>query len=491
VCAFDAQSQAACGQTLEQNTENNVDVNQTETFTALFATQGLVDVFNARFAGARSKGIDRLSGFQFAQRSVITLTVTSLKCNSGSFRFTPYLEVLKLKGRNKAPRMIGIPTVRDRIILHQLNAFLKAVFPDCIPANIANGYVRQIASDIPKHRADDTFVYGGDIKNFYDAIPRTRLIAVLEKRINEPRAIDLIRRAIATPTVTKNSSRSSRSNSSPCDRGVPQGLAISNILASIYLHSVDIDMRRAFNVSYFRYVDDILMYGGQAEVERAKSSLKSRLQRRGLSLHSTGSGKAHFAKLGEPFAYLGYVFDLPMITVRPSTVERLLQSLSAQFSGFSHNKARRLEKHQHLDLNRLKEIFLLELNDRISGAISDRRRYGWIAYFSQINDMTLLHKLDNAVANMFCRLPEFDRRPPSDLKRFVRAFFEIKNRPGGGYIRNYDVHETPAQMLQFLQERGRIAPMDGALTNEQIQHRYRSYVARQLAEMHADEAVVY
>ncbi|WP_258167834.1 reverse transcriptase/maturase family protein [Burkholderia multivorans] len=468
-----------------------MDVNQPEIFSALFSAAALSDVFNARFSSARSKGIDRLSGFQFAQRSATTLAVTSTKCANGSFRFTPYLEVLKLKGRGKAPRMIGIPTVRDRVVLYQLNAFLKAVFPDCIPANIANGYVRQIASDIHTYKPDETFVYGGDIKSFYDAIPRARLLGVLEKRITEPRALQLIRRAIATPTVAKNSSQATKTSPAPSDRGVPQGLAISNILASIYLHSVDADMRRCFNVSYFRYVDDILMYGPRADVERAKSSLKFRLQRRGLGLHASGSNKAHFATLREPFAYLGYVFDLPTITVRSSTVERLLQSLSAQFSSFSHNKTRRLEKHGHLDLDRLKQIFLLELNDRISGAISEGKRYGWIAYFSQINDMTLLHKLDNAVAGMFGRLREFDRRPPPDLKRFARAYFEIKYRPDGNYIRNYDVHKTPAQMLLFLQDRGRIAPTDGALTDEQILRRYQSYVARQLAEMHADEAVIY
>nr|WP_279607082.1 RNA-directed DNA polymerase [Burkholderia gladioli] len=114
-----------------------------------------------------------------------------------------------------------------------------------------------------------------------------------------------MRRAIATPTVTKNSSRTRRSTGG-LERGVPQGLSISNLLAAIYLHSVDAEMRRSFNVSYFRYVDDILIYGTRNDVEKAKASLKARLQRRGLSLHAAGSGKAHFAALEEPFGYLGY-----------------------------------------------------------------------------------------------------------------------------------------------------------------------------------------
>jgi hypothetical protein len=124
----------------------HVDASQIETFSALFSPAAFSEVFTSRFARARSKGIDRLSGFQFAQRSVVALTVASDKCVNGSFRFSPYLETLKLKGRGKAPRVVGIPTVRDRVVLHQLNAFLKAVFPECIPANIANGYLRTLAA---------------------------------------------------------------------------------------------------------------------------------------------------------------------------------------------------------------------------------------------------------------------------------------------------------------------------------------------------------
>jgi hypothetical protein len=91
---------------------------------------------------------------------------------------------------------------------------------------------------------------------------------------------------------------------------------------------------------------------------------------------------------------------------------------------------------------------------------------------------------------MFERLPEFDRRSPIGLKRFARAFFEIKFRPDGGYVRNYDVNNTPVRMLQFLVERGRVAPTE-MLTDEQIANRYQSYLARALAAMHADEGIAY
>ena len=462
---------------------------QNNTFNTLFSPRALSDTLRERFVSARSKGIDRLNGVQFAQRSTVALATTSAKCLNGSFRFSPYLETLKLKGRGKTPRVVGIPTIRDRIVLHQLNVFLKLAFPECVPARIANGYIRQISEDLRGRANADTFVYGCDIKSFYDAIPREKLLTLLARSIHVPHALLLIRHAIDTPVVVKNSTRFNRDYEAS-RKGVPQGLAISNILAAIYLHSVDTAMKHDFNVTYFRYVDDILIYGSRHEVEKAKGSLKPRLQRRGLAIHPEGSGKTHLSPLSRTFGYLGYTFKWPTITVRESTVERLLQSISAMFSNFSHNKQRRLEKHAYLDINRLKDIFILELNDRITGAISGNQRFGWVAYFSQINDLQLLHKLDDSVRHMFSRLPEFDRQRPSTLKRFARAFFEIKYRPNGGYIRNYDANNTPMEMLRFLQARGRINP-DETLSEQQIESRYRNYVARALSAMQADEGTIY
>ena len=91
---------------------------------------------------------------------------------------------------------------------------------------------------------------------------------------------------------------------------------------------------------------------------------------------------------------------------------------------------------------------------------------------------------------MFKRLPEFNHQSPGALKRFARAFFEIKYRPNGGYIRDYDANNTPAEMLRFLQSRGRINPGE-TLSEEQIESRYRAYVTRALSAMQADEGTIY
>lgn len=457
-------------------------------FAALFSAKALEAVFKEEFASTTGKGLDRLNGFQFASTAMVQLATASEKCLVGTYRFSPFLEVLKTKGRDKNPRLIGIPTVRDRVVLHQLNKFLATLYPERVPRNIASTYVREIAADLKGKSPTETWICSTDIKTFYDSIQRDRLLKVLAKRVKSRSALKLIGHALATPTVPKNTRRTKHADYRTCV-GVPQGLAISNILASIYMQEVD-DVMPTMGITYYRYVDDVLMYGDHDAVHKAFGSLRARLKLRGLSLHPIGSGKSHFQQLSRPFGYLGYTFHWPLISVRDSTTERFLQSIAAKFSDYTHNKSRRLERFKYLTPERLREIFVLELNERITGAISQNKRYGWIAYFNQISDLKLLHHLDKAIEGMFKRMPDFGSKAPASLKKLRRAYFEMKFNPQGGYVRDYDKITTRAEILTLLTERGRIGPED-VLTDEEIRDRYLKYLRHILAAMHKDEGGVY
>ncbi len=122
--------------------------------------------------------------------------------------------------------------------------------------------------------------------------------------------------------------------------------------------------------------------------------------------------------------------------------------------------------------------------------LARKKRYGWIAYFNQITDLTLLHRMDHSIASMFGRLPEFDHKAPNSLCKLSRAYYEMKFSPTGGYVRNYDVITNRAEKLAFLVERGQIGP-DESLTDDEINDRYETYLHRVLSEMHGDEGVIY
>lgn len=458
-----------------------------------FSEDELKKTFNEKFSESSVKGLDRLNGLQFKNNLDEHCSNINRKCMSGQYEFTPYAEVLQLKGRAKHPRVIGIPTVRDRLVLNQLKNVLAHIFSEYVPKTRANTLIHKISREIKQiEETGDTLatkIFGCDIQKFYDEIDREILLAALQKRIKSSKLLKLIDSAISTPTVPRNY-RKKDVNQYATTKGVPQGLAISNILAAIYLAEFDSEVRQ-MQVHYYRYVDDILIFGESSLVDKAQLLVESRLSDLGLKTHPVGSGKSHLGQLTDEFGYLGYLFIIPRITVRPATQERFLLSIVGKFSNYTHNKTMRLERHKFLSETKLKEIFLLELNERITGAISEKRRYGWISYFSEITDLELLKKMDHLIAGFFKRLDDFNNAPPPNLKKLTRAYYEMRYSPMDGYIHNYDVFTTTAQKMQFLIERGRLDPNKPSYSEVEIQTIFDAYRAWILSELEPDDGTIY
>lgn len=173
---------------------------------------------------------------------------------------------------------------------------------------------------------------------------------------------------------------------------------------------------------------------------------------------SLNSEKTYSKSGNDEFEYLGYHFELPKVTVRQASITKFINSITAKFSRYKHTKAYKLRKVKHLDEKSLKEAFVLDINEKITGAISDNRRYGWIFYFSSINDLTLLYKLDKIIIDLFKRSDDFDKTPPHNLKKLARAYYEAKYSPTSGYIYNYDSNDTLEKKRDFLSKRGKLEP---------------------------------
>lgn len=456
-------------------------------FEILFSEEQLIAEFKRRHRDSVSRGLDRRNGPSFEGVAEVELGLASKKCLLGNYVFTPYLENLKVKDYKSLPRRISVPVVKDRVVLSQLNKFLRIAFPEESESPLASSYVRKLAKDLDGVSVVETWTAGCDIKKFYDSIDRGRLRKLLEKKLKGHSSLETIMLAINTVTVSETY-RKKNSASFVEKKGVPQGLAISNVLAAIYLSDVDLAMRK-MPISYYRFVDDVLLVGEEGATRQAQRSFAARVRARGLSVHKLGDKKSHHQHITVPFQYLGYYFEMPKITVREATIERLIQSLASKISDYKYNHKRVVERRVYLTDQMYKNIFIDELNERISGAISKDKKYGWVAYFSEINDESVLHRLDSIVKSLLGRVPELSEFS-GKTKRFSRAYFEMKHRPYGGYVRNYDVIVTPAQMVKFLSFRGRVGPGE-KLSEDQVRSRFEAYRDRQLGLMLADEVQTY
>jgi hypothetical protein len=173
--------------------------------------------------------------------------------------------------------------------------------------------------------------------------------------------------------------------------------------------------------------------------------------------------------------------------VRETTVERFINSIIAMFTDFKLNFNTRIANSKWFTAEHIKELFILNLNEKITGAVTENKRYGWIFYFMEITDIHLLHKLDSIIGKQFFRLEMFDASSPQKLKTMVKSYYSAKYSPFDGYIHNYNVYDTVINKLQFLLKFGYINEQDiKDCTEEEIERKFETSKGKRLVKLEED-----
>lgn len=388
-------------------------------FKRVFTKKNLLDIYYSSIRHKTGVGIDGINKRTFERNLQENKNIIYRKSKADSYKFSPYRERLILRGRNREPRLLSIPTIRDKLLLKALYDILHQVYENETP--FVNEVIRSISESINENEYDS--VMRLDVENFYPSIKHDLLLRLLRKKIRKKEILSLISNAIKTPTVEKSKGRKNSLN----NQGVPQGLPISNILANIYFQPIDKKYSNKDLMKYFRYVDDILILCRFPDIKNIYEQIHDDCEELGLNLHTDDDNSEKFRSclIANGFAYLGYVFNNKEITVRKKSIEHLRESIIKIFTKYKYS-----QKH---NINRLK--WAIDL--RITGCIFKDTKYGWLFFFSQINDFKLLNSLDHFVKKQSRR---YGIDPSAvTFKRFVRAFHEItKNLRNTNYIPNFD-----------------------------------------------------
>ena len=204
-----------------------------ESFRRLFSIKSIESAYDNYVSKKPTRGLDRIGIKTFNRDKKAHFQVIYRKCKKGTYRFSLYVEKLLSKGRGKPPRIISVATIRDRIVLYLLKEFLHQVFPQCVNRRLPNDYIREV-KEFDELNVEAPLCYlKGDIKSFYDSINRSILISIIHTKIKSPKILTLMELAISTPTVPLNSRSDLKQYKT--DKGIPQGLSISNILANMAL----------------------------------------------------------------------------------------------------------------------------------------------------------------------------------------------------------------------------------------------------------------
>lgn len=238
------------------------------------------------------------------------------RMSSGSY-FPPPVKAVEIpKAHGAGTRILGVPTVADRVAQTVVAARLEKVVEPKFHAD-SYGYRpgRSALDAVGKCRERcwrHDWVIDLDIQKFFDSVPWDRIVKAVEANTTDAWVILYVKRWLAAPLQMPDGSIA------PRDRGTPQGSAVSPVLANLFLHyAFDIWMARKFpSVPFERYVDDAVVHcRSERQARMVAQAIGVRMEQVGLRLHpdktrivycqdGTRRGSAEHTS----FTYLGFTF---------------------------------------------------------------------------------------------------------------------------------------------------------------------------------------
>jgi RNA-directed DNA polymerase len=121
-------------------------------------------------------------------------------------------------------------------------------------------------------------VVDADLKSYFDSIDHSRLRQLLHLRIKDGSVLDLIDQFLHQQVI-------SESGCWQPEEGTPQGAVLSPLLANVYLHPLDQQMRESGHVMV-RYADDFVVLCRDADTAHAAlAQIQAWVDRAKLTLH--------------------------------------------------------------------------------------------------------------------------------------------------------------------------------------------------------------
>jgi len=310
-------------------------------------------------------GIDGVSIAGFEANLDEELSQLQQELTTWTYQPTPVRRVEIPKPDGKGVRLLGIPTVRDRVVQTTLKLLLEPIFD---PHFSPNSYgFRPGRSQHQAVQAAQQIVNSGkpyvvdiDLSKFFDRIHHDRLIARMGQKIADKRILRLVGIMLRSGVMINGVVN-------PSKEGAMQGGPLSPLLSNIVLDELDQELEKR-GLEFCRFADDCNIFvKSQKAAERVMATISQYIEKK-LKL-KVNQDKSKVA-LSDQVKFLGFTVVNGTIAIAHKALQTAMDKVKALTPRGTH-------KSLEPTLDKINQWYV-----------------GWSNYFSLTNYPSQLHKIE-------------------------------------------------------------------------------------------------